>query len=117
MTGGGGGGGGEKRSLLSIDATIAIIGVVMIMYIWFSTLTFILIPWAQATWSSWPAGWTVCLATLHVLLLLSLWSFIMATFTGPGEVPLNYRSFVMVPVPVRAPPAPLPPHPNAATHV
>ena len=88
---------GSKRQLAR-DSLIAIFGVLLIVYLWTSTLLFIYQPWISITWSNYAPLWIVFLSLSSVLLLMILWSFFAAAFTNPGPVPPNYTSTQASPV-------------------
>jgi palmitoyltransferase len=77
------------------DVAVSVLGVTIIVYLWISSHVYIFIPWAQHTWSQHRTGWIVYLMILNLFVFMTLWSFLMAALTNPGEVPSNYKSSVM----------------------
>lgn len=78
------------------DIAVAVIAILLIFYLWLSSLFYVFIPWTVLTWSENKVGWIVFFTILHIGLASSLWSFFMAAFTNPGSVPQSYRVTIRV---------------------
>src|SRR5262249_16212572 len=80
-----------KRCRSPSDIAICVFNLALIVYLWASTTFWIFFAWLEETWEAARLRWLLFLVIDDGLLLLSLWSFVFAVLTNPGEVPSTYQ--------------------------
>ena len=80
-----------RRSSVNWDVAVAVLAVVLIVYVWLSSLVYVLIPWLEQSGPEHWLAWSVYLGTVHLVAVMVLWSFLSAALTSPGELQAEYE--------------------------
>ena len=68
----------------NFDVIVAVVAVMLIVYIWLSSMIYIFRPWFVATKERYSGYWIAYFVVLHVDVVMIFWSYFSVTLTTPG---------------------------------